>query len=274
MDREDLSPGAKLKRLRESLGITVRYVEEQTERMALSKNNPDFAVSKAWLADIENGVHVPSIYKMYSLSTIYGCSWVYLNSLFDLQLSDLAKDQAIFGVPKTRLLPKPEEEQAPVTLPLRFRQEQTLAETNLLAKIAVVWGDIPVSLVRLLSPNELLYGFVGLEDDALSPLIRPGSFVQIDVNQTKVLEGPWATEEDRPVYFVEFRDGYACSWCELRGRELRLIPHPKSGREIRRFEYPREADIIGQVTAVAMRIATAPTKPPRRGSRKPSSDRE
>lgn len=274
MDREDLSPGFKLKRLRESLGMTVRDVEEQTERMALGKNNPDFSVSKTWLADIENGVHVPSIYKMYSLSTVYGCSWVYLNSLFDLQLSDLAKDQAVFGVPKTRLLPKPEQEPETLTLPLRFRQEQTLAETNLLAKLTVVWGDIPISLVRLLSPHESLYGFVGLEDDTLSPLIRPGSFVQIDVNQTKVLDGPWATEEDRPVYFVELREGYACSWCELRGRELWLIPHPKSGREIRRFEHPHQAEIIGQVTAVAMRIATTPTKPTRRGNRKPSAGRE
>jgi transcriptional regulator with XRE-family HTH domain len=274
MDRVDLSPGTKLKRLRESLGMTVRDVEEHTERMALDKDNPDFAVSKTWLADIENGVHVPSIFKLYSLSAVYNCSWVYLNSLFNLRTSDLAKDQALYGVPKTRLLPKPAQKPASVFLPLRFRQGQTLEETNLLAKLAVVWGDVPIELVRLLSPEESLYGFVGLDDDTLGALVRPGSFVQIDVNQRKVLEGPWATEEDREIYFVELRNGYACSWCELRGRELWLVPHPKSGLATRRFEHPREAEIVGQVTGVAMRIASTSGKPIRRGNRKPSPVRE
>jgi len=274
MDGKDLSPGAKLKRLRESLGMTLRYVEEQTEEMARRKNNPYYVISRTWLDEIENGVHIPNIYKLYSLSAIYGRSWVYLNSLFDLHVSDLAKDQAIYGVPKTRLLPKSEEEPATVVLPLRFRQGQTLAETNLLAKLAVVWSDIPIHLVRLLSPNESLYGFVGLDDDTMATLVRPGSFVQIDVNQRKVHDGPWATEEDRPIYFVELRTAYACSWCELHGRELWLVPHPRSGRPTRRFEHGSEAEIVGQVTGVAMRIASTPRRPMRRGNRKPSPARE
>jgi hypothetical protein len=50
-------------------------------------------------------------------------------------------------------------------------------------------------------------------------------------------------------------ESYAFGWCELKRGVLTLIPHPKSSREIRRFEHPREAEIIGRVTAVAMRIA-------------------
>ena len=274
MESKDLSPGMKLKRLREGLGMTVRDVEEHTERMARDKNNPDFVISHTWLADIENGVHVPSIFKLYALSAVYSCSWPHLNSLFNLRISDLAKDQALYGVPRTRLLTKIEQEPETVALPLRFRQGQTLSETNLLAKLAVVWGDIPVELVHLLSPDKSLYGLVGLEDDTLGTLVRPGSFVQIDVNQRKVLEGPWPTEEDRPIYFIELRDEYACSWCELHGRELWLVPHPKSGRAIRRFEHPREAEIVGQITGIAMRIASTPGKPMRRGARKSSVLRE
>ena len=268
MDRKYTSPGTKLKRLRESLGMTLRDVEEHTQKMALGKENPDFAVSRGWLADIENEKHLPNIFKLYALSTVYCCSWAHLNSLFNLPLSDLAKDQALYGVPRTRLLPKREEDPETVVLPLRFRQGQQLADTSLLAKLAVVWGEVPVELVRLLSPDEALYGFIGLEDDTLSPLVRPGSFVQIDVNQRKVLNGPWATEEERPIYFIELREGYAFGWCELKRGELWIVPHPKSGREIRRFEHPRDAEIIGQVTGIAMRIARTPTKPVRHGSKK------
>ena len=255
MEKKDESPGEKLKRLRESLGMTLRDVEERSEQMAADKNDPVYILSKGWLNAIENGRHIPSIFKCYTLSAIYCRSWVYVNSLFNLRISDLAKDQILYGVPKTRLLDEPEDESETVVLPLRFRQAPRLAETNLLAKLVVIWGEVPIPLVRLLSPGKMLYGFVGLEDDTLSPIIRPGSFVQIDVNQTKVLNGSWASEHDRPVYFIELRDGYAFGWCELKNGELTVIPHPKSSREIRRFEHPREAEIIGRVTGVAMRIA-------------------
>jgi hypothetical protein len=55
--------------------------------------------------------------------------------------------------------------------------------------------------------------------------------------------------------FSELHDSYAFGWCELKRGVLTVIPHPMSSREIRRFDHPREAEIIGRVTAVAMRLA-------------------
>ena len=43
--------------------------------------------------------------------------------------------------------------------------------------------------------------------------------------------------------------------CEVRDGQLFAIPHPNSKREIRRFTYPRDAEIGGMVTGVAMRLA-------------------
>jgi hypothetical protein len=235
--------------------LSLRDVEERSEKMAADKEMPDLSLSRNWLGMIESGGHVPSIFKLYTLSAIYVCKWSYLNSLFNLRMSDLAQDQLLYGVPRTRLLSE-ETEEAPetVVLPLRFQKEQELSQTNLLNKLVAFWGEVPIPLVRLLSPEKMLYGFVGLDDDTLSPIIRPGSLLQIDVNQTKVLNGSWTSEHDRPVYFVELHEAYAFGWCELKRGVLTLIPHPKSSREIRRFEHPREAEVIGRVTAVAMRI--------------------
>lgn len=56
--------------------------------------------------------------------------------------------------------------------------------------------------------------------------------------------------------FTELRGGYACGWCELKKEILTVLPHPNSGAESRHFRYPHEAEIVGRVTAVAMRIAT------------------
>ena len=57
--------------------------------------------------------------------------------------------------------------------------------------------------------------------------------------------------------FAELRDEYICSWCEIREGHLLAFPRPNSRCEIRRFPYPREADIVGRVTGVAMRLVEA-----------------
>ena len=57
--------------------------------------------------------------------------------------------------------------------------------------------------------------------------------------------------------FTELRNEYICSWCEIREGHLLAVPYPNSRCEIRRFPYPQEADIIGRVTGVAMRLAEA-----------------
>jgi hypothetical protein len=117
------------------------------------------------------------------------------------------------------------------------------------------WEQIPVTLLQQLDLRNRLCGYIGLDDYTLYPLIRPGSFVEIDDRQNKVKPGNWKNEFDRPIFFVELRDGYACSWCELDGNQLLLIPCPQSRGQIRHVRYPTEADIVGRVTAVTMRIA-------------------
>jgi len=59
---------------------------------------------------------------------------------------------------------------------------------------------------------------------------------------------------------AELRDEYLCSWCEIREGHLLAVPYPNSKCEIRRFPYPQEAEIVGRVTGVAMRIAEAGQK--------------
>ena len=91
--------------------------------------------------------------------------------------------------------------------------------------------------------------------------------MQIDSHPNRGVAGKWRTEFDRAIYFIELRDGYACSWCEVRGSQITLIPHPLSGCMIRQFAYPTEAEIIGQVTGVAMRLVPSPDEQLRRVSK-------
>jgi RNA polymerase sigma factor (sigma-70 family) len=58
----------------------------------------------------------------------------------------------------------------------------------------------------------------------------------------------------RLYFFEELRDGYVCSWCQVDRGQLIVIPHPHSRQIIRQFDYPSQAEIVGRVTGVAMRI--------------------
>src|SRR5438132_9234300 len=113
----------------------------------------------------------------------------------------------------------------------------------------------PRILLQQMDWRNSLYGYIGLEDHTMFPFLRPGSFVEIDSRQKKIkTTGSWQNEFDRPIYFVELRDSYVCSWCELQGSQLILIPHTLSSCAIRQFKYESEAEIVGRVTGLAMRI--------------------
>jgi|SRR5690348_3582879 len=247
--------GEQLKDLRNKLGITTRDVEEFSRKIAQEEGSEDFYISNAWLTQIENTGSIPSIHKLFSLSVIYQANYNDLLSLFGIELANAGKYQFTTRLEKTRLTNM---QASPttrgITFPVRFDSGFTVDRSNLLSRMVEVWGEVPIPLIQNLDLKHSLYGYIGLKDYMLYPLLRPGSFVQIDDDRDQVQSGPWKSELDRPIYFVELRDGYVCSWCELDGNLLLLVPHPLSPCHIRQFAFPDEAEIVGQVTGVAMRL--------------------
>ena len=59
---------------------------------------------------------------------------------------------------------------------------------------------------------------------------------------------------ERPIYFIETREGHTCSWCSLKGDQLILQPHPLSPVPPKMLKYTTEAEVIGQVVGLAMRL--------------------
>jgi transcriptional regulator with XRE-family HTH domain len=253
--KPNASAGETLRAFRERVGLTTREVEAKSQEIAEERHNPEFYVSHAWVTDIENGKFKPSIFKIYSLSAIYHVGYTEVLSCFGLPIGDLGRYRASIGVPKTHLLGgEADVEGERVSLPVRFKADFQLEKTNLLARVVEKWEAIPVGFLQHLDLHKSVYGYIGLEDFTLYPLIRPGSLVQIDANQRKISTEKWKTEFDRPIYFVELRDGYVCSWCEIDRGKLMVIPHAHSHREVRVFDYPAQAEIVGRVTGVAMSI--------------------
>jgi len=249
--------GGKLLRAeRMRVQLSTRDVEGMSRRIADEKKSQDYYISHAWLTDAENGAFTPSIYKLYSLSVIYKKRYDEILGFFGIHLDDIGREQMWLTLPRTYLIgSQPEIPITPVQIPPELREKIDLGKTNLVSRMFSQWGGVPVSLFGARDGGKSVYGYVGTKDFTLFPLIRPGSFVQIDANQTKVDRGGWQNENDRPIYFVELRDSYACSWCESREGRLLLIPYPQSRYQVREVRFPGDSEIVGRVTAVSMRIA-------------------
>jgi transcriptional regulator with XRE-family HTH domain len=262
-----MRPAEQLKDLRNRLGVSTREVEEFSRVIAEDRQNEEFSISNAWLTQLENKSSIPSIYKLYSLSVIYRTKFNDLLKIFGIDLNETSRYQLALPLQNTHLavFETPDPEKA-ITFPVRFDKSFEPEATALLSRMVEIWGDVPIALIQKLDVRHCQYGYIGLEDYSMYPLLRPGCFVQIDNRPTRMQASEWRTEFDRPIYFIEIRDGYACSWCEVRGSQLMLVPHPLSGCMIRQFAYPTEAEIIGRVTGVAMRLVPldeAAIEPPR-----------
>ena len=246
--------GERFREMRQRVGITTREAEESSRRIAEAEGNAEFFISNGWLTQVENNTSsIPSVHKLYSLAVIYRVKFTDLLLAFGVDLEKMATYQHLTPLPKTHTarLDVYDMERS-VSFPVRFDPGLAPEKTNLLSRMVEIWGEIPLALLEQLNLRHKMYGYIGLADYTMYPLIRPGSFVQIDDRQNKVKKVPWRTEFDRPIYFVEFRKGYACSWCELRGGRLTLIPHPLSPASVSEYACPTEAEIVGRVTAVAM----------------------
>jgi transcriptional regulator with XRE-family HTH domain len=257
MAERSANPGAghRLKELRVRLGLSTRDVQAKSQKIADEKHNQEYHISHAWLTDIEKGKFTPGIFKIYSLSAIYHRRFSEVASYFGVQIADLSRDSASIGLPRTHLLDNVGDTDVKnVSLPVEFKPDFRFEKTNLLARVVAKWDEVPVGLLQHLDLRKSTYGYIGLEDFTLYPLIRPGSLVQIDAKQRKISSVKWTTEFERPIYFTELRNGYVCSWCEVDRGQLIIIPHPHSHQEVRRFDYPSQAEIVGRVTGVAMRI--------------------
>jgi len=227
--------GETLKSFRNRHKITVRQVESASERIAEAKRDKRFRISNSWLAQLENSSAEPGICKLFSLSVIYNTPFCDLVRLYDVDISEIEKYRTIAEPEKTQLL---EKQMVDVSGTLKLETDKTALVRN-----------AAVNHPEQTPAADGCYGYIGMSDLTMYPLIRPGSYVCIDTTQTKLQSGGWRNEYERPIYFVEMRGGFACSWCEVDAGHLLIIPHHSSPQTIRRLAYPREAEIVGRVTS-------------------------
>jgi len=229
--------GQGLKTLRNRRNITVREVEQASRRIADVKRDKRFCISNGWLAQLENGGSEPSICKLFSLSVIYRANFLELAQLYNVDVDNKERYESVANPHLTQLISSNGNGQV---LPEISVQQKPLATS-----LQTMTGRQP-GVAEDCAPH-ITYGHLGLADFTMYPMIRPGALLKIDTNQNKPVAVAWRNEYERPIYFIELRGGYACGWCQLQGNQLLIIPHHSSSASVRRFTYPREAEIVGRV---------------------------
>ena len=219
-----------LKSLRKRRNITVREVERASRRIADFKGDREFYISNGWLARLENGNSQPSMWKLFTLSVIYHADLRDLFRLYNIDLDEKEKYEPLADPYRTQLIPH---------------------NGNGRSELSIDYSTTGLNLTH--SPNgddcarHILYGHLGLADFTMYPMIRPGALLKIDTTQQKLVTSEWRNEYERPIYFVELRGGHGCGWCEQQGNQLLIIPYHSPFASVRRFHYPREAEIMGRV---------------------------
>lgn len=248
-----MEAGEILRKTRERLGLTIRRVEAASLKLAEKYSNQDFGISISRLSDIETKGVVPSIFKLYSLAAIYHTDLRKLLELYGIEVGNLPSDHQLFMPPHTHRVTGLEFIES-VQVPVRMDPGFDPKSTSILGRFVMNWGAVPMAYLNQFNTREFSYGYVGSEDWTMFPLVQPGSLVQIDESETTIQKGSWLSEYERPIYFVELRDSFRCCWCELSGSDLLMLAHPLSQQSTRVARNGLDAEIIGRVVGIAMRL--------------------
>ena len=242
--------GERLRKVRERLKLTYRDVEQASQRLAERRDSSEFLIPLSRLADIENNGKVPSLFRLYTLCVVYRLDFQEVLRWYGVPIEQLNADTLQVALAETHVLNN--KVSGAVTIPNALGAQIDLTKTTFLSHLIRQWGKVPLSFLSGLDLKQHRYGLVGLEDWSMFPILRPGSLVLIDEGRRKIARGGWTSEFDRPIYFFEHREGFACGWCTVQGDRLMIQPHPASEKPPRWFQFPDEIDVIGQVTGVAM----------------------
>lgn len=233
----------------------MREVQEASATIATTENKPEFYVSLARLAQIKNEGTIPSMFKLFSLSVIYGIGFLDLLRRYGIEPDRTNFYRTFLQLDVTHPVSADiYGDDTTVTLPVRLDPSFTWETTQLINRAVSLWGEIPAAPLLEANPRRHMYAYIGLADFTMYPLLRPGSLLMIDDRRRRVERQGWRNEYERPIYFLELHDGYRCAWCQLERSRLTLLPHPLSSVNAESFLFPQEAEVVGQVVGVAMRL--------------------
>ena len=245
--------GQRLRKARERLGLKFREVEVASQKIAERHANEEYSIGLSRLSEIENKAVVPSVFRLYSLSTIYRLDFRELLSWYGVDLDEQSNDAKLHELEQTHPIHFSLNGFGEVMAPLSLDPGVDLTQTTFLSRVITNWGALPLHMLKAIDTKRKRYAVIGSEDWSMYPILRPGSLLLIN-DSSRIANSGWNDEWDRPIYFLEHRDGYLCGWCHLDRDRLVILSHPSSSEAPKIYLYPNEIEVLGQIVGVAMSI--------------------
>lgn len=216
--------------------------------IASRRQDRRFAIPFIRLFRIEAKGLVPTIHGFYSLAAAYRKDCREMLQWYGVSLEILHDDLGTNSIPVTHRIEGGIDAKVFELHPNSHSISHSTATALLPMKNKMFLGSRENT-----GSTRFVYAYVGTEDFTMYPLITPGSFLEIDQSRASIASGGWRSEYERPVYLVETRnDGVRVGWCSVADGMLTMHPHPLSFTSIKSYRYPREAEVVGVVTAVSM----------------------
>lgn len=253
-DNSTEAAGQRLRRARERLSLKFRDVEQASQLIAERHSNPEFCVLISRLSDIENQGTLPSLFRLYSLCCIYRLDLNEVLGWYGVPVDSIAADAGLIQIEKTHALNFNPDSGASAMLPISLDPGIDLRRTFFVSELVQRWGKLPLALLSGVDVSRFRYGFVGTEDWGMYPAIPPGSLLIVDDTKRKIQASGWRSLNERPIYFLEHRDGFYCRWCSVKDGIMSLISDPSSESPVLNFQFPGEIEVVGQVVGLAMTL--------------------
>ncbi len=90
-----LTAGRHLREIRESLGLTLKNVEEQSRRIVEIQQDSYYLITAGRLSQIENSNSLPSLYKLATLSFIYKLPLTEMFRIYGVEIQGAEPEQEI-----------------------------------------------------------------------------------------------------------------------------------------------------------------------------------
>ena len=223
-------------------------MERASVEIAAKRGRADFILHISRLADIENRNIVPSLYKLYSVSVIYHLSAAEISGWYEAPFQQTFQEGTSFPAPRTHL----SEFLSPSLLGTVHEGRQNSEATDLLNELPTEIGGIAGMEA---AAGRYRYGYTGLSDRRMIPILRPGSVVLVDTWSCRIEDTDWKNEYERPIYFVELHEGYRCRWFDKSKNQLTMQSHTLSHCAPETWETRDDAELVGKMVGMATHLS-------------------
>src|SRR6266581_3954827 len=134
----EMSPGNFLQEVRLRLRLGLRDVQELSSKIAVKEKNKRFHISAARLAQIENDNAIPSVFKIFTLSAIYGLSFNEILIRYGVDSDRTHRYREEIRLPATR----------PVSAELRSLNTKVTIPLRLVPRFGIAHHDPATSYLR------------------------------------------------------------------------------------------------------------------------------